>query len=632
MQVEVRGDKAVIDGYVNAVGRDSRPIRSQMGDFVEQVEPGVFKKALERAKNIKMLLNHRADRELGSTADGNLTLTEDSIGLRAHAEIGDEEVIRKARNHQLSGWSFGMYVNKSEMEQRSNAIPRRKLKDIDMFEVSIIDTTMLPCYAGTSVECRAEDENAALIETRAYDDTVEITENLPEKYFDEAERYLAQLRAESAWLDAEKRLEELRYNPYHDPINGRFTTSSGAGGGYLFVGKGEKGKGQYVIDSKEFKPKINLYQQKAMNRMNEILSKDKTISKMPEYTILDGGNIKFKYEKTEIFTKEKGGKMPDPSNADTVERISEVTGTILVDEKGNRKIFGKRHNTISEKVIKKGKRTSVKNTKSSNKKPSDVSVYVINKGTPSQYFGIKTADGEVLHAPNNWKTEKGALRWAEKNGYAVSRAFDDNDIDYAEEQLAQLRAESAWLDAEKRLGELRYNPYHDPINGRFTTSSGAGGGYLFVGKGEKGKGNYVFDASGKDSSSKLRNMSDEQREDFMAAYNLSGNEFKETHTPNQAYDAAIEHYQSISKNFTDKIPRSENSMAVKGMEFLQQKISEEKYLQRKKRHEELRQEYLKLLPKNADGKFERQMINLMSVSNEALERKIQMLKSGVKPT
>ena len=210
MQIEVRGDKAVIDGYVNAVGRDSRPIRCQTGDFVEQVEPGVFGKALKRAKNIKLLLNHRADRELGSTADGNLTLTEDSIGLRAHAEIGDEEVISKARNHQLSGWSFGMYVNESEMEQRSKAIPRRKLKDIDMFEVSIIDTTMLPCYAGTSVECRAEGENAALLETRAYDDAVEVTEKLPENYFDDAERQLAQLRAESAWLDAEKRLGELK--------------------------------------------------------------------------------------------------------------------------------------------------------------------------------------------------------------------------------------------------------------------------------------------------------------------------------------------------------------------------------------------------------------------------------------
>lgn len=247
MQVEVRGDSVIIDGYVNAVGRDSRPIRCQTGDFVEQVEPGVFGKALKRAKNIKLLLNHRTDRELGSTAQGNLTLTEDNIGLRAHAEVGDPEIIRKARNKQLSGWSFGMYVNESEMEQRSNTIPRRRLKDIDMFEVSIIDTSMMPCYAGTSVECRAEGENA-LLETRAFEDTVEMNEVLPENYFEELEARAAQLRAECELVDMEKRVEELRYNPYHDPTNGRFTSASGGGGGYLFVGKGEKGKGQYVFD------------------------------------------------------------------------------------------------------------------------------------------------------------------------------------------------------------------------------------------------------------------------------------------------------------------------------------------------------------------------------------------------
>ena len=42
--------------------------------------------------------------------------------------------------------------------------------------------------------------------------------------------------------------------------------------------------------------------------------------------------------------------------------------------------------------------------------------------------------------------------------------------------------------------ELRFNPYHDPTNGRFTSGSGgAGGGYLYVGKGQKGKGAYVFE-------------------------------------------------------------------------------------------------------------------------------------------
>lgn len=40
MQIEIRGDRVHISGYVNAVGRDSRPIPDRRGTFVEQVEPG----------------------------------------------------------------------------------------------------------------------------------------------------------------------------------------------------------------------------------------------------------------------------------------------------------------------------------------------------------------------------------------------------------------------------------------------------------------------------------------------------------------------------------------------------------------------------------------------------------------
>jgi hypothetical protein len=50
-----------------------------------------------------------------------------------------------------------------------------------------------------------------------------------------------------------------------------------------------------------------------------------------------------------------------------------------------------------------------------------VKTYCINKGQPTQYFGLKNAvDNQVLYgAPNNWKTEKGAIRWAIKNGLEI---------------------------------------------------------------------------------------------------------------------------------------------------------------------------------------------------------------------
>ena len=50
-----------------------------------------------------------------------------------------------------------------------------------------------------------------------------------------------------------------------------------------------------------------------------------------------------------------------------------------------------------------------------------VKTYCINKGQNTQYFGLMNAeDGTVLYyAPNYWKTEKGAYRWAKKHGYIV---------------------------------------------------------------------------------------------------------------------------------------------------------------------------------------------------------------------
>lgn len=51
-----------------------------------------------------------------------------------------------------------------------------------------------------------------------------------------------------------------------------------------------------------------------------------------------------------------------------------------------------------------------------------VKVYCINKGQTTQCFGLKNEqDNQVLfYAPNNWKTEKGAIRWAIKNGFEVA--------------------------------------------------------------------------------------------------------------------------------------------------------------------------------------------------------------------
>ena len=158
MRIEIRNDSVLLDGYVNAVGRDSKPIITPRGKVVEQIEPRAFEKALNRAENVDLLLNHRKDRKLGATKEGNIELFEDNIGLRAIATVTDAEVIQKAREKKLRGWSFGQFVNKDRLEERANDIPRRYVEDLDLFEVSIIDDRMSPCYVGTSIEQRADKE------------------------------------------------------------------------------------------------------------------------------------------------------------------------------------------------------------------------------------------------------------------------------------------------------------------------------------------------------------------------------------------------------------------------------------------------------------------------------------------
>lgn len=156
MKVNVRADSVEIEGYVNAIERYSKPLMSRVGQFIERICKGAFKKALRRNDDVKILLNHDWNRELGSTKKGNLELEEDNIGLKARATITDPEVIEKARNGDLVGWSFG-FTDRDVENTIERGIPTRAVKDLNLEEVSILDRTKTPAYDGTLIMARAED-------------------------------------------------------------------------------------------------------------------------------------------------------------------------------------------------------------------------------------------------------------------------------------------------------------------------------------------------------------------------------------------------------------------------------------------------------------------------------------------
>lgn len=191
MDIEIRADGSLhIEGYVNAVERDSRTvICPECGKCVEQIRAGAFGEALRASKNVDILLNHDKKRKLGSTSEGTLSLYEDNIGLRASADIRDEEVISEARAGRLRGWSFGFKKLSSEIENRANDIPRRIVTSLTLSEVSLIDDRYTPCYAGTSIEMRADGETDEH-EVRSNEEEMQLREENPQVHNEWCEPYL----------------------------------------------------------------------------------------------------------------------------------------------------------------------------------------------------------------------------------------------------------------------------------------------------------------------------------------------------------------------------------------------------------------------------------------------------------
>lgn len=174
MHIRVEEDTVEIEGYVNAIERNSKPLWSRLGRFVERICKGAFQRAIKRNGDIHILLNHDWDRDLGSTEQGNLELKEDNIGLHARATITDKEIAEEARNGDLVGWSFGFDdIEPGGVERRViDGMETRVVKDLYLKEVSILDRRKSPAYEGTLINTRSEKQERYFKGEDFFDDVV----------------------------------------------------------------------------------------------------------------------------------------------------------------------------------------------------------------------------------------------------------------------------------------------------------------------------------------------------------------------------------------------------------------------------------------------------------------------------
>lgn len=152
-------DTVTIEGYVNAVERNSKPLYERGLHFIERIASGAFKRAIRRASNIQALLNHDKMHEIANTSTGTLELEEDNIGLRAKLTTSDPEVVKDANEGNLVGWSFGFREIPEETKQMidpETGLPLRKINNLELIEVSLLNRKRTPAYSGTLVEVRSD--------------------------------------------------------------------------------------------------------------------------------------------------------------------------------------------------------------------------------------------------------------------------------------------------------------------------------------------------------------------------------------------------------------------------------------------------------------------------------------------
>ena len=204
MQITIRSDSVELEGYVNSIERKSKPLWSRIGQFVERICKGAFKRALERNDNVRIMLNHTKD--IGGQKDGNLELYEDAIGLHARATITDPEVIDKAKEGRLVGWSFGFYDREVEQKRDENGYPLRDVIDLDLEEVSILDDRTTPAYDGTLVSVRSDEKS--IYYSESFTDEIQLREERMEdvpkqqetvekdKHYEEYKQLLEEMKEE----------------------------------------------------------------------------------------------------------------------------------------------------------------------------------------------------------------------------------------------------------------------------------------------------------------------------------------------------------------------------------------------------------------------------------------------------
>ncbi len=161
-RLEIRADDEgktqKIVGHAAVFDTFSEPI---FGMFVERIQPGAFKRAIEEEQDVRALVNHDESAILGRTKSGTLELREDDEGLAIEIDPPDtsyaHDLIESIRRGDIDQMSFSFRATKELFSEGEgpNGEDVRDLIDVDLFDVSPVT---FPAYPDTDLAVRKHKE------------------------------------------------------------------------------------------------------------------------------------------------------------------------------------------------------------------------------------------------------------------------------------------------------------------------------------------------------------------------------------------------------------------------------------------------------------------------------------------
>lgn len=128
----------------------SKRLKGINGEFRELIPKDVWKRAIEKTKDIKVFINHQPYVNIME----NMELRAEDDGVYLYGTLLDnaEGAYKAIQEGKINGCSFGFRTLKDTFKRATDYL-ERTIEDMELFEVSLLDVE--PAYFGTKIEARS---------------------------------------------------------------------------------------------------------------------------------------------------------------------------------------------------------------------------------------------------------------------------------------------------------------------------------------------------------------------------------------------------------------------------------------------------------------------------------------------